>query len=198
MIVVHPDGYQKTWNGVTCCGAAVRNNIDDVQFVRDMLDQVLIPKYCVDAKRVYATGLSNGAFLAHRLACELSDRIAAIVSVAGLNGTPACPPRRAVSVLHIHGTADAVIPYARALPTVQGWANRNGCTRGPEETFRNRDAHCDTWSGCNGGTTVTFCTIDDLGHRWPGSTGVEGAGAMSADISAGSFGADFMLHYSLP
>ncbi len=198
LIVVYPDGYQKTWNGVACCGGAVVDNIDDVQFVRDMLDQVLIPRYCVDTKRVYSSGFSNGGYFSHRLACELSDRIAAIVPVAGVNGMPSCNPSRPVSVLQMHGTSDGVINYNLAPPTVADWVSRNGCTSGPVETFRNGHAHCDTWSSCQGGVTVQFCTVDTMGHRWPGSTGVEGNGDLSNDLSGSAYAADFLLQYALP
>lgn len=198
LIIVYPDGYQKSWNGTACCGGAVANNIDDVQFVRDMLDKILIPRYCVDPRRVYATGFSNGGYFSHRLACELSDRIAAISSVAGVNGMPSCNPKRPVSILQTHGTADGVINYNLAPSTVQAWAVRNGCTGGSKETYRNGNAHCEAWLNCQGGTTVQFCTVDGMGHRWPGSTGVEGNGEMSSDINTSNYAAEFFLKYSLP
>jgi poly(3-hydroxybutyrate) depolymerase len=83
-----------------------------------MLDQILIPQYCVDSRRIYATGFSNGGYFSHRLACELSDRIAAISAVGGVNGMPTCNPTRPISVLQTHGTTDGVIDYALAPPTV--------------------------------------------------------------------------------
>ena len=197
-IVVYPNGYKTTWNGGACCGGAVGDNINDVQFVRDMLDKVLIPQYCVDARRVYATGFSNGGYLSHRLACELSDRIAAISAVGGVNGMPTCKPSRPISILQTHGTADSIINYNLAPPTIQAWVARNGCTGSSRETFRNGNAHCDTWSTCQGGSSVQLCTVDGMGHRWPGSTQSEGLGSSSSDIDISNFGIDFLLKYSLP
>ena len=77
-VVVFPNGTgtQKSWNGGHCCGEAAKNNVDDVGFVRALIQEVS-SLISIDSKRVYATGFSNGAILAYRLACELSDKIAA-------------------------------------------------------------------------------------------------------------------------
>ena len=96
-IAVHPEGTgaRQSWNAGYCCEAAVQNNTDDVAFVRAMLDE-LESRLCVDKDRVFAAGMSNGGFMSHRLACDLSDRIAAVAPVAGYNVTMACAPGRAV------------------------------------------------------------------------------------------------------
>src|SRR5437763_11962372 len=98
-IVVYPNGTGShaslTWNGGNCCGPAMQNNIDDVSFIRTMLDE-LSRTLPVDPDRVFATGMSNGAVMADRLASELADRFAAIAPVAGPMGTEACTPSRPV------------------------------------------------------------------------------------------------------
>lgn len=78
-IVAYPNGTggSKSWNGGHCCGEAAKNRVDDLGFVRALIDE-LASLANIDPGRVYATGFSNGAIMVYRLACELSDRIAAI------------------------------------------------------------------------------------------------------------------------
>src|SRR5687767_8792281 len=88
-VVVHPEawGSPTSWNaGGGCCDPASSNDVDDVGFIRSLLD-TLEKKLCVDTKRVFVMGLSNGGYLAYRVACELSDRVAAIGSVTGGQST---------------------------------------------------------------------------------------------------------------
>ncbi len=92
LIAVHPDGVGRSWNAGACCAPASSSGVDDVQFVRDLLDRVE-RDWCVDRRRVHAMGFSNGGGLSHRLACELSDRIASIGPVSGTVAIPTCAPR---------------------------------------------------------------------------------------------------------
>ena len=80
-----------TWNAWNCCGYALKNGIDDVDFIRALIEG-LQKRYAIDSKRMFATGLSNGAMMSYRLACELSDKIAAIAPVAGGMNTDTCRP----------------------------------------------------------------------------------------------------------
>jgi polyhydroxybutyrate depolymerase len=86
------------------------NKVDDVEFTRRLLDDIA-RDVRIDPKRVYATGMSNGAIMSYRLASELSDRIAAIAPVSGPMGTPTCKPSRPVPVIHFHGTDDENAPF---------------------------------------------------------------------------------------
>ena len=109
-LAVYPSGTGKNssffWNGGS--GPAAQNKVDDVAFIDALLDD-LRRAYPVDAKRVYATGMSNGAMMAYRLAAELSGRIAAIAPVSGTVATEIGQPKRPVSVLHFHGTSDELV-----------------------------------------------------------------------------------------
>lgn len=116
-LVVYPEGTGKryrgklfaAWNAGACCGDARQTNIDDVAYVARLLED--LPKHFnIDAKRIYVTGLSNGAMMSYRLACGLSDKIAAIAPVSG-QAVFECQPKRHVPTLHIHGTADICAPY---------------------------------------------------------------------------------------
>jgi len=179
-IAVHAEGIgqEQSWNAGACCGEAAETKVDDVALVSKIIDE-LQAKLCVDEKRVFATGMSNGGFLSHRLACELSNRIAAVAPVAGVLGIPTCTPARPVSVMHFHGTADLLVPYDgvndadRKFPSVpttrDGWAQRDGCTDKPHTTFESGDAKCTTQDQCSNGTEVTLCTITGGGHTWPGA-----------------------------
>src|SRR5581483_8531522 len=94
----------------TCCGPAALFGVDDVGFVRAMLDD-LAKRARIDPRRVYATGLSNGAMMAYRVAAEASDRIAAVAGVAGVMALTRFAPTRAMPVMHIHSTSDHIARY---------------------------------------------------------------------------------------
>ncbi|MGA0878030.1 MAG: alpha/beta hydrolase family esterase [Ilumatobacteraceae bacterium] len=132
-IVVYPDGIAasdrpglQTWNGGYCCGPAARRDVDDVGFVQVLID-LLKERFNIDTERIFATGHSNGAIMAYRLACELSDVIVAIGVQAGSLGVDGCQPEKPVSVLHIHGLADANHPIDGGMGTgVSGVEFRSG------------------------------------------------------------------------
>jgi polyhydroxybutyrate depolymerase len=192
-VLVYPQGTGSilSWNAGACCAPASQNNVDDVGFVGTLLD-TLEAKLCVDTHRVFATGMSNGGFLSHRLGCELSDRIAAIAPVAGVMGIPTCTPSRAVPVMEFHGTSDPIVPYNgdsaigyTSVPdTISGWVQRDACQGSPTTTYSNGDATCVTYGQCAGGAEVTLCTISGGGHTWPGGTPFPLLGNTSTDISA--------------
>ncbi len=193
-IVLHPDGHHtpRGWNAGVCCGTAASSGTDDTAWISSILDEAEA-KLCVDTKRVFATGLSNGGFMAHRLGCELADRIAAIAPVAGVVGVPSCNPARPVAVMQIHGTMDTVIPYTgggvngneSVATTIERWASNNGCTGAPAQTFEQGDATCMTRSSCTDNADVTLCTIAGGGHQWPGGVSLGGLlGTLSNDLDA--------------
>jgi polyhydroxybutyrate depolymerase len=191
-ISVTPDGTGslRGWNAGACCGTPAQTGLDDVGFVNLLLDQ-LEARLCVDTRRVFSTGFSNGGFLSHRLACEASTRIAAIAPVAGMMGISDCNPTRPVPVMHFHGTSDTIVPYSgggfsgyrSAADTDAGWATRNGCDATTTETFARGDSRCVSHAGCDGGSEVTLCTITGGGHTWPGG-GYFPGGHITTDLSA--------------
>lgn len=198
-ILVEPDGIPnpllrrvRTWNAGNCCGRAKRVNSDDVSFIHALID-TLEGELCIDRRRTYATGLSNGAMMSYRLACELSDRIAAIAPIGGGMGDrdldrdpPAevfkCAPTRPVPILHIHGLADQCYHFAGgksgsglsnttfvSIPaTIDGWVARNHCSKTTAVTYARGAARCRKYQDCAGGGDVVLCTIEGAGHNWPG------------------------------
>jgi polyhydroxybutyrate depolymerase len=206
-IAVHPQGTgtSPSWNAGACCGEAVTNKVDDVGFVGAMLDK-LEADLCVDASRVFATGMSNGGFLSHRLGCELADRIAAVAPVAGVLGIPTCTPSRPIAVMHFHGTADPLVPYngnmQMGFPSVpdtwHGWATRNGCTDQPFMSFMKGDSSCQTYKQCGGGVETILCTVQNGGHTWPGGLPVPSLGNTTTDLSATDAMWDFFQRHPRP
>jgi polyhydroxybutyrate depolymerase len=167
-VVVHPEGSgtPQRWNAGNCCPDA-SNTVDDVGFTAAMLDD-LARTLCLDPKRIYSTGFSNGGMFSYRLACELGDRIAAIAPVAASSVYAGCSPTRAVPVLAMHGTDDPVNPFVNGEGSAEIWRDLDGCTGDAVETFANGDTTCRTWETCAGGAEVTFCTVQGGGHTWPG------------------------------
>lgn len=197
-LAVFPNGYSRfpggklaTWNAGHCCGAARDTDSDDVGFVRAVLAQ-LEQRWSVDPRRVFATGMSNGAMMAYRLACDMPERIAAIAAVAGTDNTIQCPSGRAVAVLHIHAQDDthvlfnggagpdafrdpqAVTEFTSVPDTLRRWAARNQCSAAPERTLEVPGAHCDSYPSCI--APVQLCVTDTGGHSWPGGSKVRSVG----------------------
>ena len=206
-IAMHPQGtgIPASWDAGACCGSAAASHVDDIGFLNAILDQAS-QQLCVDAKRIYVTGMSNGAFFSHRVGCELADRIAAVAPVAGTMGMTSCTPSRPMPVMAFNGTLDPLVPYngdpllgfPPVLDTFHGWATRDGCTGDPVVTYQHGDATCETYEQCAGGAEVTQCTIDGGGHTWPGGFPVPILGYTSNDISATDAMWSFFQAHPLP
>lgn len=182
-LVAYPNGSGRTalltWSSGNCCGYAMQQRVDDVAFIRAMVEKI-DRDFGVDRSRVYATGMSNGGMMAHRLGCEAADVFAAIAPVAGALNI-ACRPSDAVAVAIFHGTADEHVPYDGGTGTksleprvdrpvshaVDVWRKANGCTRATPETRRGSIARSG-WSACRDNADVMLWTIEGGGHAWPG------------------------------
>jgi polyhydroxybutyrate depolymerase len=181
-IVVYPEGVKRTWNAGMCCGYAEWQNIDDVGFVRELL-LALKKKYAVDPKRVYATGFSNGAMFAYRLACEMPDQIAAVGVVAGGLGVDGPEPTRPVPVIHIHGLRDenypfnggvgprstAKVSFRAVSDTIGWWVRVNRCALTPVDTQKSNDFFMERYERAPGqsGAPVVLYRLTNSGHSWP-------------------------------
>jgi polyhydroxybutyrate depolymerase len=158
-IAVHPEGHP----GVKLLGTTGRGwdmrpgETRDVTFVRAILD-TLEAERCVDRRRVFATGMSNGGFFANLLGCALADRIAAVAPVAGALPLGSCVPARPVPILLIHGRADPVVAPAMARAARDWWAPADGC-RGRVEYDG-----CERFTGC--AAAVVYCEGSQA-HTWP-------------------------------
>jgi polyhydroxybutyrate depolymerase len=218
IIAVYPNGTGRlsddkllTWNGGACCGYAQEENVDDVGFMRAIAAD-LQSQTAVDAKRIYATGMSNGGILAHRLACEAADLFAAVAPVSGtLNFSP-CIPSQPVSVIEFHGTADQHVPYnggygpksianvnfTSVQYSVGFWVSFDECDTEPQTDSVNDIRH-EIWSGCADSASVELYTIDGGGHAWPGGPGgLAGLDKPTETISASELIWEFFAAHPKP
>ncbi|HST24544.1 MAG TPA: PHB depolymerase family esterase [Gaiellaceae bacterium] len=149
---------------------------DDVAFVNQLVT-TLEGSYCIDPKRVYATGFSGGARMTSELGCALSGRIAAIAAVSGLRFPSDCHATRAIPVLAFHGTADPVDPYnghgqaywTYSVPeAAKRWAARDGCKSTATVAHTAKTVTLTAYGGCKNRATVELYTIAGEGHEWPG------------------------------
>jgi polyhydroxybutyrate depolymerase len=188
-IVVYPEGTGRrknkllTWNAGHCCGYAMENRVDDVGFINALISK-LIETYPIDPKRIYATGMSNGGMMTHRLGMELSNRFAAIAPVVGTVFGDEKNPAHPVSAIMLNGLHDKSVPYQGgppgghftgawdgtpakpALDQAAFWANADGCTG---NTSKDHHATFTCWQyQCPAGHSVELYLIDDNGHAWPG------------------------------
>jgi polyhydroxybutyrate depolymerase len=171
-VVVYPEGIGLSWNSSDSGGDNHDPTIDDVGFIRQLIDK-LVSKENVDPTRVFVTGISSGGEMAHRLACELADRVTAVASVSGDLGLAICNPVRPISVLEIHGTLDPFAPMEGdplnnippTLSTMQRWVQINGCGADPTVSTSGV-AMTTTWGACRAGTDVVLVTIAGAGHTF--------------------------------
>ncbi len=193
-IVVSPDGYpliagaessggvRATWNAGRCCGPAQNHNADDVGFIREVISRVE-RQTKIDPQRIFATGYSNGAMMAWRLACE-SPEIRAIAPVAGTDNTTTCHPSHPVAVIEFHAMDDHDIPFAggkgrqsigriefTSVPASQAkWVDIDHADSAATRVLAVRGAHCDVHHAKAGGAPVELCVTDKGRHNWPGAT----------------------------
>lgn len=199
-LVVFPDGTGRgglhTWNAGGCCGFALRAEVDDVGFARAVVAD-LGGRISIDRGRIYATGHSNGSMVAHRLAAEATDLLAAIAPYAGAPFFDILEfsPSRPIPVLHIHSVDDPRALYQGGLgppfpltrtrtrmnpveEQLEFWVRHNGCpgepTVGPivqGQAGSLSEGHTATmmvWGPCEGGTEVRLLRLTGAGHGWPG------------------------------
>lgn len=214
-----PGGFLLTWNAGLFPGELNKGNkADDVKYLGKVLDDAE-KVLNVDKKRIYVTGLSNGAMMSYRLASEMSERIAAIAPVAGTIALEKYEPKRPISVLHIHGTKDTLVPYngpdkkndlVKVLQfrsvddTISACLKANGCSERPEVT--EIEPKVDkikitrkAYNNGKNGSEVVLYVMEDAGHVWPSSVlGVPAfLGPSTRNINANEVIWDFFKKHAL-
>jgi polyhydroxybutyrate depolymerase len=214
-IAVYPDGIRRRWNDGRSSGPSQ----DDVGFIRSLLDS-LNAELLVDTRRIYATGISNGAMFSYRLACDLPGVFAAIAPVAGAlpaELAPRCTQAEPVAIAAFQGTADRFVPYTggaivrrrgrvlSAEETMAFWARVDGCSltattelepdRTPGDGTRVRRSE---YPGCSHGKELVLYTIEGGGHTWPGGPNAARlvVGRVSRDIDATTTIWEFFARHS--
>ncbi|MSP62304.1 MAG: hypothetical protein EXR72_18630 [Myxococcales bacterium] len=182
-----PTGFQGGyWNANDVCCQLSSPTPDDVAYLGAVISD-MSEKYNVDPKQVFVIGLSNGGMMAHRLACDLSSRIAAVVSLSGAqyNDQAKCQPTQPVAVLEVHGDADPNVPYkggktlggngplvGSAHATIQVWVDRNGCGAAAEKDpainldgmLAGSETTVERWPGCKPGGAAELWTVVGGAH----------------------------------
>ncbi|MDT8397055.1 MAG: PHB depolymerase family esterase [Pseudomonadales bacterium] len=163
----------RSWNANREAG------VDDVQLVRDIIEDVA-GYVNIDRSRIYVSGMSGGGRISSRLACELSDILAAAAPVAGLQYPDGCLLKRPVPIITFHGMADAVNQYLvseKSRPywrmgvetALDKWRQANGCSLINTADRLSQHVMFYSWTDCDDGADIHFYQIDNGGHTWPGS-----------------------------
>jgi polyhydroxybutyrate depolymerase len=209
-VAAFPDGSgrlarARTWNAGECCGFAVEEGVDDVGFALAAID-ALVVRHAVDPRRVYLTGMSNGAMMAYRVALERPERVAAIAPVAGAMALDPNLVRVPVPVLHVHGSDDLHAPFEggvgpasieggvrRSVPdTLAAWARAHGAasepvvTRLPDLADDGLRVERHAYATRDDRDAVVLILVVGGGHTWPGSTARErllGPSTLDVDVN---------------
>ncbi|MBQ4804716.1 T9SS type A sorting domain-containing protein [Aquimarina sp. MMG015] len=209
-LIVHPMGTVDNSGNTHFNVGWGTSAIDDVGYTEALIDEIS-SNYTINAGRIYSTGMSNGGFMSYKLACELSERIAAIASVTGTmnkNQPATCNPSHQIPVMEIHGTSDPTVPYEGAnwiesTPDVMSfWANFNNCETSAEITNLPDTAPNDgstveyqVFKNGDNGARVEHYKINNGGHKWPGSN--FNSSGTNYDIDASALIWDFFSKYDI-
>lgn len=197
-LMVYPQGTTDSYgNPFWNAGTVPVTAVNDTLFLNQLIDSLKLT-YNIDLNRVYMTGLSNGGFMSHYMACFCNRKIKAIASVAGTFFTfwPNCNPGKTIPVMHIHGTADPTVPYygnssmTGADTTINRWIAKNNCNTTPtysavpntNTTDGSTAEHYQYFITGNNKSIVEFFKINNGAHTWPGSPFV--IGTTNQDINA--------------
>jgi polyhydroxybutyrate depolymerase len=209
LAVVYPQGLGFSWNSGTGAGYADRHDVDDVGFISALINR-LPEEIPLDTSRIYAVGMSNGAVFTHRLGCAIAAQLTGIATVAGSLASgvaEACRPARPLSVLQIHGAADATVPLEggmirfnggevlSATDSVRHWARRAQCPVAPVSTVLAEGVTSQRFAGCARGAAIELVVIEEAGHVWPG-TSVPQQAPMGKAFDATTYVVDFLLRLS--
>ena len=157
-VVVFPNGENKAWD---------ISGDKDLNFIKAIINE-MYNKYGIDKKRVYVSGFSMGGMMSYHVANKMGDQIAAIAPVSG-GGSPSSP-KRAMPIMHTHGTTDDVVNYNSTVNTLKSWVNTQKCSSSSQKikpypsTKSGSAASLEIWSGCNDGVEVRLLTIEGKGH----------------------------------
>jgi polyhydroxybutyrate depolymerase len=182
-------------------------NSQSIHFIDQMIAAIKAST-CIDPKRIYATGLSYGAFMTSSIMCYRSEVFAAAAPVAGIMNPAGCQPTRKIPFVTFHGTADPILAFSGFADTPQAWATRYGCgakttaTVVAADPVTQKPIYKDTWDCQAQGTAAEFYRIEGGGHAWPGSAFSTSIGSIvgptATSIDATDIMWDFFQRFSLP
>jgi polyhydroxybutyrate depolymerase len=222
-LLVFPRSPDKSWDVGSCCTTTVGGTRRDEEvFARELIKDV-IAKACVDEKRIYTNGFSNGGMISQLLACKMADVFAASAPLGSTLTSPAaeCKPSRPIPIFMLNGTADPLVGYNSPASSggltvpedVKFWAEKNGCT-GAAETFLTKGkVTCTRYTHCSAGVEVAHCAVDGMGHCVPGMKTESASNCLTKvafglipiqlgppnnDVDALQLDVDFLLRFTLP
>ncbi|MFM2418672.1 MAG: hypothetical protein RL385_3395 [Pseudomonadota bacterium] len=222
-IVVFPRSPDKSWDVGECCTTVVGGTRRDEEvFARELIKDV-VAKACVDERRIYTNGFSNGGMISQMLACKMPDVFAAAAPLGSTLTSPKaeCKPTRPVPIFMLNGTADPLVGYNSpgtsggiSVPEdVKFWATTNGCTGEPETFLSKGKVKCTRYTHCAAGVEVAHCAVDGMGHCVPGMKTESSSNCMTKtafgllpiqlgmpndDVDALQMDMDFLLRFTLP
>ena len=199
-VVVFPAGAytnsvsRRSWNANKDAG------VDDVQFVRDMIEDIA-GKVSIDRRRIFTSGFSGGARMSSRLACELSDVLAAAAPVAGLQYPDGCTLKRPIPIISIHALDDGTNQYTvseNSRPywrmgvetALDKWRQANGCALSNEDRSLSQNVTLYSWTDCRGSAEISYFLRQVGGHTWPNTN--------NNDIQASELIWEFFSRHTLP
>ena len=198
-VVVRPNGFGnvRSFNaGDECCGTAQSQGLDDVGLMRAIAAEVM-SLGCIDSRRIYATGLSNGGAMSHRLACEAADLFAAVAPVSypiDFDPLSQCQPSRPIGMMHLHGSADFLVPingsfiHQSTHDSFAYWAQVNGCSGVTNTSYSMGGSECQTYDSCNAGVKTFLCIINGPHHLYDNSD----------NVAVAQVAYDFLIQHRLP
>jgi polyhydroxybutyrate depolymerase len=196
-IILAPEGIYPWIAGPTWNYRQEPGSINDIEFVKDLIKEIRsnIP---IDQKRIYASGYSAGGMLSCRLACELSDVIAAIGLVAAFRCPEECKSTRSISLIAFQGTNDHMLVYSSVQNNLSNWVKNHGCIPTPKVQKISEDVSQLTYSGCKDNSEVVFYRINGGDHDWPDSPVPMNFGKNTKDINASRLLWGFFEKHPLP
>jgi len=208
-IMVYPNA-TLDWAEDCDCSSADAQGVDDVQFIRDLLDHVATT-HAIDRSKVYLTGYSQGGRMVQNVACKMAGEISGVAVVAAsmsrsLGGD--CAPQGRVPFLMIHGTEDTVYPFLGSANSVAArdvasfWASVSGCSAEPtvrvlDDQNDGTTVNFEHFEDCDGGSEVDFYGVVEGGHTWPNPILFypEASGLKTLEIdAAATIGVFFLRH----
>ncbi|HVZ31446.1 MAG TPA: PHB depolymerase family esterase [Polyangiaceae bacterium] len=217
-LLVFPRSPDQSWDVGSCCTSiAGGKSRDEEVFARELVKEVQ-SKVCVDEKRIYTTGFSNGGMMSQFLACKMADVFAAATPMGStLTIDPAqCNPSRPIPMFLINGTADPLVGYDQpsfaggisVVDDVKFWATKNMCTGEPEQYLQQGKTTCKVYKQCAAGVELAFCSVEGMGHCVPGMKAESPTNCLTKDliplgmpnddIDAMQMSSDFLARFALP
>ncbi|MBL4661609.1 MAG: prolyl oligopeptidase family serine peptidase [Alcanivoracaceae bacterium] len=220
MLLIFPEGKNNHWSDGREKHLQGQQTYDDVKFISELID-LAIDKYNVDPDKVFVTGMSNGGFMAIRLAIELTEKISAVVSISAQMSLKIqfLQLDKPISFMLINGTNDPIVPYhggemklfklpksrgkvLSSTQTINYFVKNNKCAKPAVRSSQDHNKFDMTtlditeYKECKGNTQVTLIKVNSGGHTWPGGRQylpVALIGHVSKEVNASKLLVDFFL-----